>query len=92
MFHQITLELKTVLIASSVTADGIEYRADMVISAGLCSGLRKFKISQTVAVNLSLFGHTNFTIWMSELNEVFPLPCYIVKGRMVVTPKHYILS
>lgn len=91
MFHQITLELKTVLIASSVIADGIEYRADMVISAGSCSGLRKFKlISQTVAVNLSIFGNTNFAIWMSELNEVFP--SIMLKGRMVVTPKYYILS
>ncbi len=52
VIRQITPQLKTVLIASSVTVDGIEYRADMVISAGSCSGLPEFKmISQIVAVN-----------------------------------------
>lgn len=52
VFNQITPHLKTVLTASSVTADGIEYHTDMVISAGSCSGLPELKmISQIVAVN-----------------------------------------
>ncbi len=104
------------LIASSVTVDGIEYRADMVISAGSCSLVSQNSddITDLWAVNseilfvcnkcqlgtLSIFGHSNFAgshvtslcvIQMSELNEVFPLSCYTVKGRMVVTPKRYIL-
>jgi len=114
VFHQMAPQLKTVLIASSVTADGVEYHADMVISAGSLSGLPEFKvISQIVAVNSEvLFVCKPMSAWyiehirsyelcsshvtslcvirMSELNEVFPLSCYIVKGRMVVTPKRYI--
>ncbi len=113
MIRQITPQLKTVLIASSVTVDGIEYRADM--GHGSCSGLPEFKmISQIVAVNSEiLFVCKQMSAWyiehirsfelcsshvtslcviqMSELNEVFPLSCYTVKGRMVVTPKRYIL-
>lgn len=60
---------------SSVTADGFEYRADMAICAGSCSGLPEFmQISQIVAVNSGiLFVCKTMTEWYIEHVQLYDL-------------------
>ena len=44
-----------VLVASSVCLDGVTYKADMIVSAGSCSGLPEFRqITQIVAVHTEI--------------------------------------
>ena len=44
-----------VLVASSICLDGVTYKADMVVSAGYCSGLPEFRqITQVVAVHTEI--------------------------------------
>ncbi len=54
------------------------------MSAWYIEHIRSFELCSSHVTSLCV-------IQMSELNEVFPLSCYTVKCRMVVTPKRYIL-
>lgn len=45
----------TVLAATSVAIDGIQYAADMVVSVGSCTGLPEFRqIQQVLVVNTNV--------------------------------------
>lgn len=55
VFSQKIHKPAAVLVASSVCLDGVTYKADMVVSAGSCSGLPEFRqITQIVAVHTEI--------------------------------------
>lgn len=70
-------QTKAVLVASSVCINGIDYKSDMILSAGSCSGLPDFKqITHIVAVNTEvLFVCKVMTSWYSEHLRSYELCC-----------------
>lgn len=68
IFCQRFPQLSSVLVASSVSIDGIRYYADMMISVGSCSGLPKFKqLKKIVAINSEiLFVCKEMTAWYHD--------------------------
>lgn len=75
IFCQRVPQLPSVLVASSVSVDGIRYCADMMLSVGSCSGLPKFKqIKKIVAINSEiLFVCKEMTAWYHEHLRSFEL-------------------
>lgn len=75
IFCQRVSQLAAVLVASSVSLDGIKYSADMMVSVGSCSGLPKFKeIKKIVAINSEiLLVCKEMTAWYYEHFRSFKL-------------------
>lgn len=67
--------LTTVLTVSTAFADGIQYTAGMIVSAGSCSALPDFKqIKEIIVVNSELmFLCSNMTSWYHEHLRCFEL-------------------
>lgn len=104
----------TVLSATSVVIDGINYASDMVVSVGSRGGLPMFRqIKKVLVLNMDiLFLCKPMSAWyhehlrayeltqccsdlvatqLSELNDVFPLSAYQVRGALFISLKRYIL-
>lgn len=70
-------QLTSVLVASSVSVDGVTYRSGMIVSVGSCAGLPSFRqIKQIVALNTEiLFICNEMTAWYHEHLRSFELIC-----------------
>lgn len=87
VLHQKIHKPAAVFVASSICLDGVTYKADMVVSAGSCSGLPEFRqITQIVAVHTEImFVCRVMSAWYNEHLRSYEV-CYSVTPPLCVVP------